>query len=717
MDTSKVKPPKAMQLQKISQTQDNLRLPLVPSEKNNAIPATRKVREVASRYKDGISFAPISRPSSPKRFPSPNAVCTSLASEASQPKRAQSAERRRPVTPTSRFSAPSSPSNRSTPSSPSSRPTTSIHDTATSANNTARKILNNKVSEGLWPSMRNVSSLQSEPLAVSVSKSEKLVANSSTKPSVVPERKLTPLRGRSTSVQPVDSKPLENSNARVVIDHHRWPAMQGGRLSANIFSMSADPNDKVNRSLSLVAALRVASPKKSEPSSESETTAPHPSSNEVSEQLFDTNGGKVKQDVKSPRHSSSTLTERSTSVPRPIRTRSSPIPVLNCPASPSKLLSTSSTTRGMTSPSRTRPSTPISPSDDATNSASSTTRGMSSPYRTRPSTPISQACTSIGRAISLSASSGTKGLTSPSRTRPSTPFSPCGNATGRSGNISSFFSASSAIRGMTSPSRIRPSTPFSPSDNVTNRAGGISSVLTYSVDSQREKNAKHLEDAHQLKLLYNSNIQWHFVNAEAEKALSVQKIRAENDLLSVWDGISEFRDSVAIRRTHVQHLQLKMKFGAILKEQIAYLEHYVTLEREHKSSLCGTIEAVKAGTSRLPVTGARANILDVKKAITSAVDIMQAMASSICYLLPKVEATKTLISKLSAIVAADKIFLEQCRDLLGLVAAMQVESSSLRAHLIQLRQDTRQLHKATTAIPNSSDDVSSVSMWATTSGL
>lgn len=38
----------------------------------------------------------------------------------------------------------------------------------------------------------------------------------------------------------------------------------------------------------------------------------------------------------------------------------------------------------------------------------------------------------------------------------------------------------------------------------------------------------------------------------------------------------------------------------------------------------------------------------------------------------QVEGTKTLISKLSAIVAADKIFLEQCRYLLGLVAAMQV---------------------------------------------
>lgn len=716
MDTSEVKPPKAMPLQKISQTQDNLRLPLVPSEKNNAIPATRKVREVASRYKDEISSAPISRPSSPKRFPSPNVVYTSLASEASQPKRAQSVERRRPVTPTSRFSAPSSPSNRSTPSSPSSRPTTPIHDTATGAHNTARKILNNKVSEGLWPSMRNLSSLQSEPLAVSVSKSEKFVANSSTKPSVVPERKLTPLRGRSTSVQAVDSKPLENSNARV-IDQHRWPAMQGGRLSANAFSMSADPNDKVNRSLSLVAALRVASPKKPEPFSESETTTSHPSSNELSEQLFDTKDGKVKQDVKSPRHSSSTPIERSASVPRPIRTRSSPIPVLNCPSSPSKVLSTSSTTRGMTSPSRTRPSTPISPSDDLTNRASSTSKGISSPYRTRPSTPISQAGTSIGRAISLSASSSTKGLISPSRTRPSTPFSPCGNATSRSGNISSFFSALSTIRGMTSPSRIRPSTPFSPFGNVTNRAGGISSVLTYSVDSEREKNAKHLEDARQLKLLYNSSIQWHFVNAEAEKALSVQKMRAENDLVSVWDSISELRDSVAIRRTHVQHLQLKMKLGAFLKEQIAYLEHYVTLEREHASSLCGTVEAVKASTSRLPVTGARADILGLKKAITSAVDIMQAMASSICYLLPKVEGTKTLISKLSAIVAADKIFLEQCRYLLGLVAAMQVESSSLRAHLIQLRQDSRQLHQATTAIPNSSNDVSSFSMWTTTSGL
>lgn len=120
---------------------------------------------------------------------------------------------------------------------------------------------------------------------------------------------------------------------------------------------------------------------------------------------------------------------------------------------------------------------------------------------------------------------------------------------------------------------------------------------------------------------------------------------------------------------------------------MAYLENWAAFEREYCCSLSGAIEALKASTLRLPVTGgARADVLSVKNAVISAVDVMQAMGSSICCLLSKVEGTKALVSELSVIEAKERAMLDECRVLLASSAAMQVQEASLRTHVIQLRQ-------------------------------
>lgn len=119
--------------------------------------------------------------------------------------------------------------------------------------------------------------------------------------------------------------------------------------------------------------------------------------------------------------------------------------------------------------------------------------------------------------------------------------------------------------------------------------------------------------------------------------------------------------------------------------QMAYLEEWAVMDRDYSSSLTEAIEALKASTFRLPVVdGARvrtlsninlfpfyncikeyfslnvailaiddsscflysfgfsdfmskqADVQHVKDAISSVVDVMHAMASYICFLLPKV---------------------------------------------------------------------------------
>uniref|UniRef100_A0A0E0CSG8 AUGMIN subunit 8 n=1 Tax=Oryza meridionalis TaxID=40149 RepID=A0A0E0CSG8_9ORYZ len=248
----------------------------------------------------------------------------------------------------------------------------------------------------------------------------------------------------------------------------------------------------------------------------------------------------------------------------------------------------------------------------------------------------------------------------------------------KASSISSF-----TPRRMPSPSRNRPSTPVSPCSST--RSDSASSILSYMGDVTRGKRSpSHMEDAHQLRLLYNRSLQWRFTNAYVDEMQSVQKMSAETMLYSVWDANSSLCDSMVMKRSYVQRLRQEVKLGVVLKEQMDYLTHWAALETEHSTSLSSAIEALRASTLRLPVTGgSKADVFTVKNAVSSAVDIMQAMGSSVCYLLSKLQATHSLVTELSAVAANESSMLNEYRELLGTAAALQVQESSLRTQLIQ----------------------------------
>ncbi|KAM0930136.1 hypothetical protein ACQ4PT_001193 [Festuca glaucescens] len=263
-------------------------------------------------------------------------------------------------------------------------------------------------------------------------------------------------------------------------------------------------------------------------------------------------------------------------------------------------------------------------------------------------------------------------LSSPSRglLRPSSPT--------KASSTSSF-----ASRRLPSPLRIRPSTPVSPCSS--GRSDSPSSILSYIGDATRgKKSPSHMEDTHQLRLLYNRNLQWRFTNAYVDEMLSIQKMGAETMLYSVWDSNTRMSDSMVTKRSYVQRLRQEVKLGIVLKEQMDYLDHWAVLETDHSTSLSGAIEALRASTLRLPVTGgAKADVLTVKNAVSSAVDIMQAMGSSVCNLLTKLQATHSLVTELSAVAAKESTTLNEYRELLATAAALQVHESSLRTQIIQ----------------------------------
>ncbi|XP_059453590.1 AUGMIN subunit 8-like [Corylus avellana] len=583
------------------------RPPLVPAEKNNAVTTRRpRTREVSSRYK---SPAPAT-PASPRRFPSPNVTRTVPISSHLVPKRAQSAERKRP----------------STPPSPSSRPSTPVHDSAADIQLSSRRIGNGRSPESLWPStMRSLSvSFQSDSISIPISKKEKPVSTPSDRtlrpssnvahkhvetPTVprkpTPERKRSPLKGKNAPDQSENSRPVDGLHIRVM-DQHRWPSRIGGNLSSNAMTKSVDLGDRAVKAFSNpVPGIGLSSMRRMVASDGMGKLLPK-SASDAARLLSLDGSSRVGFEANSiddntlrvlgPHKSVSTsLSDRTTLITPVVRSQSLPTPIARRPSPSRNLVVSSSFGKGV-SPSRTRPSTPPS-------------RGIS-----------------------------------PSRNR-------LANSSGQSHTTTS--------------------------------------VLSFIADVKKgKKSASYVEDAHQLRLLHNRYLQWRFANARAGAVLYIQKVTTERTLFNVWNATLELWDSVIRKRINLQQLKLELKLNSVLNDQMAYLDNWALLESDHIDSLSGAVEDLEASTLRLPVTaGARADIESLKAAICSAVDVMQAMGSSICSLLSRVEGMNSLVYELAVVAAQEKATLDECEALLASMAAMQVEEYSLRTHLIQMEQD------------------------------
>ncbi|KAG1347904.1 QWRF motif-containing protein 2 [Cocos nucifera] len=130
--------------------------------------------------------------------------------------------------------------------------------------------------------------------------------------------------------------------------------------------------------------------------------------------------------------------------------------------------------------------------------------------------------------------------------------------------------------------------------------------------------------------------EWRYVNAQGDATLSAQRLNAE----------------------------------------MAYLEEWPLIDGDHLSSLSGAIEALKASTLRLPVVGgAKAEFQDVKNAVGSAVDAMQAIGNSICSLLSRVEESSSVTAELAKVAAQERALMDKSRELLSTVAAMHSHTS------------------------------------------
>ncbi|XP_052483314.1 AUGMIN subunit 8 [Gossypium raimondii] len=340
--------------------------------------------------------------------------------------------------------------------------------------------------------------------------------------------------------------------------------------------------------------------------------------------------------------------------------------------------SITSPTLMVVTPTWMRTSTSSSQSHSSTSVISSTLRGVSptprvvSPTRMRTSTSsTTSVINSTPRGLSP-----TPRVVSPNRMRISTSSS--------TSVINSTPRGVSPSPRVVNPTQMRTSTSSSQSHSST-------LDINFIIDFQKvRKSASFIEDAHQLHLLYNRYLQWRYANAHSEAVLYIQKVTAEETLYNVWNATLVLWDALIKKRINLQRLKLELKLNSILNDQMGYLKDWVLLERDHIRCLAGAIEDLKATTLHLPITdGGRADSESLKAAICSVVDVMQAMGSSICSLVPKVEGINNWVSELAAISTQEQNMLDQCEALLASTADLQLEEYSLRSHLIQTKQSSK----------------------------
>ncbi|MBA0691722.1 hypothetical protein Goari_009335, partial [Gossypium aridum] len=242
---------------------------------------------------------------------------------------------------------------------------------------------------------------------------------------------------------------------------------------------------------------------------------------------------------------------------------------------------------------------------------------------------------------------------------------------------------SSPLRGM-SPSRVR--------SGLASNLVNTPSILSFNGDVLKmgKIGENKASDAHFLRLLHNRLLQWRFVNARADAAMSSQKSNAEEEagllvsdffglrneskrksLCGAWITTSKLRESVRAKRTELQLLKQKLKLISILKGQIMLLDEWDVVDHDYCSSLSAATEALMASTLRLPVVaGARADVPKLKDAICSAVDVMQAISSYICPLFSKIADVNSLMGELRHISSNEIALLDHCQELVSTIAAM-----------------------------------------------
>ncbi|KAJ1294557.1 hypothetical protein BS78_01G154300 [Paspalum vaginatum] len=204
------------------------------------------------------------------------------------------------------------------------------------------------------------------------------------------------------------------------------------------------------------------------------------------------------------------------------------------------------------------------------------------------------------------------------------------------------------------------------------------------------KAAGKQEDVHQLRVLDNRYMQYRFLNAQAEAVAVAKNAAAEKALCGLLERLAGLQESVAQKKSELEHRKRVEKVCAIVDAQVPFLEQWGGLDREHSSCLAAGTAALLDAASHVPILGnIRINNGGVKEALKSAMEIMKQMSPCSEKLSGKVEECENVASELTSVVAREKVLLQECADLLHQAHAMQVMENSLRIEVMHLKNQPR----------------------------
>ncbi|KAF3958082.1 hypothetical protein CMV_016965, partial [Castanea mollissima] len=218
---------------------------------------------------------------------------------------------------------------------------------------------------------------------------------------------------------------------------------------------------------------------------------------------------------------------------------------------------------------------------------------------------------------------------------------------------------------------MRPESPGSGGKRVKSGGGGggVSGVLKYF--KQKKVSTLQEEEFHRFRVMHNRLLQWRFVNARAEAAMTGVKRVAEGKIFSVWIRILKMRKIILEKRIEMQKFKLEIKLHQIINPQILLLNQWVKLEKENQESVSRVVRKLSGISVRLPlVEGAKADEESIYQALSIAVGVLDGIEATIAKFFSKIETVLFILTELRSTFELEDEFLEELEMAIALVSTL-----------------------------------------------
>ncbi|KAL1821689.1 hypothetical protein ACET3Z_016558 [Daucus carota] len=194
------------------------------------------------------------------------------------------------------------------------------------------------------------------------------------------------------------------------------------------------------------------------------------------------------------------------------------------------------------------------------------------------------------------------------------------------------------------------------------------------------------ESVHQLRMLHNRLMQWKYTNARGAVVNQNLTTQAESKLLCTYDALVKLQSSVLQKRLQLEKEKLEMKLNNILLSQLAPLESWSNLERQHQSAVLMTTDSLHAAICRIPlVEGAVVEPETASFALRYASDLAVSIETMLSTYSPEVEKNVALLAELAKVAAQEKSALDECLELSRFISELEIEEWSLQCQAVQMK--------------------------------